>query len=97
MSKQEYRIVPGEESRIHDEPHVEGRRITVRFLHGQIEERGLAPQAVAERYDLDVAEVYEALAYYHSNSEEMAAVEDRHERAVDVARDRSSHSPPDER
>ena len=28
-----YSIVPGEESEIHDEPHIEGSRITVRYVY----------------------------------------------------------------
>jgi uncharacterized protein (DUF433 family) len=65
MSKTEYRIVSGEESEIHDEPHIEGRRLTVRFVHDRVEGRGLEPGTVADRHDLDVADVYQALAYYH--------------------------------
>jgi uncharacterized protein (DUF433 family) len=50
---------------------------------------------VAERYNLDIADVYEALAYYHSNPEEMWRVEERHERAATEARERSSLTPPE--
>lgn len=96
MSKQEYRIVSGEESAIHDEPHIEGSRITVRYIHERVEGRGLRPETVADRHDLDLADVYEALAYYHSNPDEMAAVEARHERAVEAAKRRSSHFPPED-
>ena len=75
MSKTEYRIVSGEESEIHDEPHIEGRRLTVRFVHDRVEGRGLDPGTVADRHDLDVADVYQALAYYHDHPEEMSKVE----------------------
>lgn len=68
-------IVSGEDSEIYDEPHVEGRRLTVSFIQSQVEGRGLDPQTVADRYDLDVAKVYEALAYYHDHPGEMAAAE----------------------
>lgn len=64
-----------------DEPHVTGRRISVRQLYGLVEERGQDPEAVADRYDLDVADVYHALAYYHDNPREMRRVErDRDDR-----------------
>jgi len=67
---------------LHDEPHVEGRRITVRLVHERVEEGDLSPSAFAARYDLDIADVYRALAYYHDNSEEMAAAERRRSETV---------------
>jgi len=47
------------------------------------------------RYDLDIADVSEALAYYHNNPAEMADVERRHERAGERAKRESSVTPPD--
>ena len=41
-----------------DEPHIEGRRISVAYVYDRVEERGLDPQTVADRHDLDVADVY---------------------------------------
>jgi uncharacterized protein (DUF433 family) len=96
MATQQYRIVSSEDSQLHDEPHIEGSRITVRDVHERVEKRGVSPTRVAERYDLDVSTVYEALAYYHANPEEMRAVEARHERAVEEARRRSTLSVPDD-
>lgn len=93
MATQEYRIVPGEESDIHDEPHIEGSRITVRDVYVRVTERGDDPERLADRYNLDIADVYEALAYYHANPEEMARVENRHERAITEAKRRSSKTP----
>jgi uncharacterized protein (DUF433 family) len=95
MATQQYRIVSGRESELHDEPHIEGSRITVRDVRARVEQRGLAPERVAERYNLDIADIYEALAYYHSNPEEMRELEARHERAVAEAKDRSSLTPPE--
>lgn len=95
MAAQQYRIVSADKSEIHDEPHIEGSRITVRDVHARVEQRGLSPERVAERYSLDIADVYEALAYYHSNPEEMRRVEERHERAVAEAKERSSLTPPE--
>ncbi len=94
MATQEYRIVSGDESDIHDEPHIAGSRVTVRFVHDRVEEGGVSPKRVAAQYGLDIADVYEALAYYHKNSELMGAVEERHERAVTEAKRRSSIEPP---
>jgi uncharacterized protein (DUF433 family) len=81
MAKAEYRIVSGDESEIHDEPHIEGSRITVRTVHARVEERGLDPGTVADRHGLDIADVYRALAYYHDHPEEMSRV-DRDRRAT---------------
>lgn len=94
MATQRYRIVSGGESEIHDEPHIEGSRITVYDIRVRVEERGLSPTRIAERYNLDVADVYEALAYYHNNPEEMRAVESRHEDAAKLAKERSTVTPP---
>jgi uncharacterized protein (DUF433 family) len=51
-----------------DEPHITGRRIGVRQRHALVEERELSAETVADRYDLDIAVVYHALAYYHDGS-----------------------------
>jgi uncharacterized protein (DUF433 family) len=96
MATQEYRIVSAEESEIHGEPHIEGSRITVRDVYIRVEQRETEPKRVAEQYNLDIADVYEALAYYHNNPEKMQAVEARHERARDEAKRRSTLTPPDE-
>lgn len=57
------------------EPHIRGRRISVRQVYALVEERGENAEAVADRYDLDVADVYHALAYYHDNPREMRDIE----------------------
>jgi len=87
MSETEYRIVPGAESELHDEPHLRGRRLTVRFIHGRVEGRGLDPGTVADRHDLDVADVYQALAYYHDHPEEMSEVERRRRETIEQHED----------
>ncbi|MFC6941789.1 DUF433 domain-containing protein [Salinirubellus sp. GCM10025818] len=70
------------------EPHVRGRRISVRQVYALVEERGEDPEAVADRYDLDVADVYHALAYYHNHPREMREVEDERADAVESFRER---------
>lgn len=69
------------------DPRIEDRRLSVFFLQQQVEERGLDPTVVADRYDLDLADVYRALAYYHDNPEEMAEIEARRERRHEEATD----------
>jgi uncharacterized protein (DUF433 family) len=60
MAQQPARIV----RKIHDEPHIRGSRITVRLVYARVHGRGLLPETVAERHNLDIADVYHALAYY---------------------------------
>lgn len=69
------------------EPHVRGRRISVRQLYALVEERGEDPEAVADRYDLDIADVYHALAYYHDHPREMREVEENRMDAIDSFRE----------
>lgn len=57
------------------EPRIAGHRIAVRQIAELVEGGGLDAEAVADRYDLDVADVYRALTYYHDNPAEMARVE----------------------
>ena len=69
------------------DPRIDGRRISVYFVHEQVEGRGLRPQTVADRYDLDVADVYHALAYYHEHPQEMAEIRQRRQQRIDDAVD----------
>jgi len=80
--KQYSNIVSSEESELHDEPHIEGRRVTVRFIRNRVEERGLEARTVADRHDLNIEDVYAALAYYHAHPEEMRAVERQRDRVI---------------
>lgn len=67
------------------EPRLDGTRVTVRRIRALAEERGLAAQEVAEELEVSVADVYDALRYYHENREQMAAVERRRDEAVEDA------------
>lgn len=66
------------------EPHIQGRRISVRQVYALIEEQGEDPEAVADRYDLDLADVYHALAYYHDHPREMRDIERSREDAIEA-------------
>jgi uncharacterized protein (DUF433 family) len=92
MPQQSARIV----QEVHDEPHIAGSRITVRHVYERVHGRGLRPETVAERHNLDIADVYHALAYYHEHPEEMRAVERRRNEAVESARDKTTITPPEE-
>lgn len=69
------------------EPHIAGRRISVRQVYALVERRDVAPEAVADRYDLDVADVYHALAYYHDHPREMTEIEVKREDAIESFRE----------
>jgi uncharacterized protein (DUF433 family) len=66
MSQQETRIVQD----ILNEPHIDGRRVPVLTIVERVEGRGLTPQTVADRHNLDISEVYAALLYYHDHPRE---------------------------
>lgn len=67
------------------EPHIVGRRISVLHVYDWVEGRGLSPQEVAERFDIDIADIYRALAYYHDHPEEMKAHRQAREEAFEWA------------
>ena len=70
-----------------DEPHIAGRRVSVRQVYALVEERDVDSETVADRYDLDVADVYHALAYYHDHPREMSDIEAEREAAFEEFRD----------
>ena len=84
MSEGESRRIAHE---LMSEPHIRGHRVSVRQVYALVEERGENPEAVADRYDLDVADVYHALAYYHDHPREMRDVEDEREDAMEDFRE----------
>lgn len=92
MSQQRERRIVRE---VHDEPHIKGRRITVRDIHRRVEHQDLDPQTVADRFDLDIADVYRALTYYHDHPDEMRQVEAEYQEAVEESRRKASEHRPD--
>lgn len=88
MAEQIHRIVTAEESDLHDEPHLEGHRITVRQIAALVEDEGLAAETVSDRYDLPLADVYRTLTYYHDHPEEMERVERERRSSIEDARER---------
>jgi uncharacterized protein (DUF433 family) len=60
---------------LHDEPHIEGRRITVKRIQGLVEGADKSATTVAEELQVDLSDVYAALHYYHTHPDEMEAVE----------------------
>jgi uncharacterized protein (DUF433 family) len=91
MAQKSKRIV----REIHDEPHIKGERVSVRHSHARVHERGLRPETVADRLDLNIADVYRALAYYHEHPEEMAEIKRQREETFEEAREDAAISPED--
>lgn len=70
-----------------EEPHIPGRRISVRQVYALIEEHGVEAETVADRYDLDVADVYHALADYPDHPCEMSDVDVERDEAMETFRE----------
>jgi len=56
-------------------------------VYALVEKHGVDAETVADRYDVDVADVYHALAYYHDHPREMSDVEAEREDVMDVVRE----------
>jgi uncharacterized protein (DUF433 family) len=81
------RAIVSDEDVMGGEPRIEGCRITVRQVKEWVEDGGEAPETVAERHDLELADVYRALAYYHDHPDEMARVAEARDTAERAARE----------
>lgn len=93
MAERGHRIVPAQESELHDDTDVAGSRITDRFIHERVENVGLDPQAVADRHNLNLADVSHAPAYDHEHPEETRRMERGRDRPVEDHRGRRLPAP----
>jgi uncharacterized protein (DUF433 family) len=64
------------------QPRIDGRRISVLQIVEWVHEEGMDPETVATEFDLDMADIYRALAYYYENVDSMDTWRDRRERRV---------------
>lgn len=71
------------------EPRIEGTRIAVRHVVSRVIDGGSEPAHVADQLDLPLAGVYEAIAYYYSNVEEIRALRRENEDAFERLREES--------
>jgi uncharacterized protein (DUF433 family) len=71
---------------VHDRPHIRGTRVGVDFIRERVEGYGLEPETVARRHELDVTDVYLALAYYHDHPEEIRTVREQRRQREEAAR-----------
>jgi Uncharacterized conserved protein len=71
------------------EPRIDGTRIGVRHVAARVVDGGQTPAYVADQLDITLAEVYEALSYYYANLDEIRAIEEAHDEAVERIRESS--------
>lgn len=74
---------------IEDEPHIAGRRLTVRRIGALAEKRDLHPETIAERFDLTLDEVTTALAYYYDHADQMAELAADRRSSIEASRGES--------
>jgi uncharacterized protein (DUF433 family) len=78
------------------EPRIRERRITVLDVYEGVQEGSgdLPPGEFAETFELSVADVYHALAYYHSHREEMERQRETRARASEELREQVEQERP---
>lgn len=82
------------EHELMDEPHIAGRRISVLRIYDLVIAGGDSPETVAETFDLDLADIYHALAYYYDHPEEMRTIRADRTRAFEWAKRRAEEDRP---
>lgn len=65
------------------QPRIEGRRISVLQVVEWVIEEGMEPETVSTELDLELADIYRALAYYYDNVEEMNEWRERRRRRIE--------------
>lgn len=77
------------EHELMDEPHIAGRRISVLRINDLVKDGEDSPETVADTFDLDLADIYHALAYYYEHPDEMAAIREHQDAVIDDLAERS--------
>lgn len=70
-------------------PRIAGHRITVQQIVIWYDRMGCSPDEIATEYDLNLADVHAALAYYFDHREEVDAAMESSERWIGEMRSRS--------
>lgn len=70
------------------QPRLEGHRISVLQIREWVRDEGMDVETVATEFDVDMADVYRALAYYYDNVDEMSRWRERREERVRSSRER---------
>lgn len=71
------------------EPRIDGTRVAVRHVTARVIEGDRSPAYVADRLDVPLASVSEALSYYDEHIDEMRDIEQANEDAFERVRDAS--------
>jgi len=71
------------------EPRIQGTRIGVRHIAERVIESDRSPAYVADQFDLPLAAVYAALAYYYEHIDEMRSLDRTNGAAFDRVREES--------
>jgi uncharacterized protein (DUF433 family) len=71
------------------EPRIDRTRVGIRHVAARVVDSGQSPAYVADQLDISLAAVYEALAYYYDNVEEMRDLEQKNEDAFERVRESS--------
>jgi len=69
------------------EARIDGTRIGVRHVSAMILDGGRSPAYVADQLDVPIARVYEAMAYYYDNMDEIRDADREQEDARQQLRD----------
>jgi uncharacterized protein (DUF433 family) len=72
------------------DPRLDGHRISVLQVADMVLEAGHQPEYVADQFDISLADVHSALAYYYEHPDEMDAVRERHDRLEDELAERTA-------
>lgn len=65
------------------QPRIEGRRISVVQIAEWILDQGMSPEEVSAEFDLDLADIFRALAFYYDNVDEMQEVKRERQQRVE--------------
>ena len=71
------------------EPRIEGTRVGVRHVAAMVVDGGRSPAYVADQLDIGLSSVYEALAYYYDNVDEIRTIRADNDAVRERARDES--------
>jgi len=77
---------------LHGQPRIEGTRVGVLHVYDMVVS-GAEPAEVADSLDLSLGRVYEALAYYYDNPEEMRTLRKEQAEAIGEVASRSVDPP----
>jgi uncharacterized protein (DUF433 family) len=69
-----------------NEPYIESRRIRVKDIVLWFESLGMSADEIADTYDLTLADIYSALAYYHLNQKSLKSKWDFDQNQVNLLR-----------